>query len=128
MTCRGRPRPGRPGPGPWAAAGGRAGGVGAGVGTGAGLGNTVVSSAPTINYITQPIPLGPILDVIPYVSADDVSIQMTIIPGYTEFIGYDDPGAFVPQIQAVSGNQVGQPLTATLPLPRLRARTVTTSE
>ena len=47
-------------------------------------------------YLTT-IPLGPVLDVIPYVCADGYTIQMTIIPTYTEFLGYDDPGGFAVQ-------------------------------
>jgi general secretion pathway protein D len=54
---------------------------------------------------------------------------MTIIPTITEFLGYDDPGAFVPQAQSVSGGQGGAaiPLRAQLPLPHFRLRQVTTS-
>jgi general secretion pathway protein D len=84
------------------------------------------SPAPQINYYTTASPFGPVLDVIPYVSADEYTIQMTLIPSLTEFVGYDDPGAFVPQVQAVAGN-IGVPLTAQLPLPRFRSRQVTTS-
>jgi general secretion pathway protein D len=83
--------------------------------------------APTLNYNVQTIPFGPELNVIPYVSSDDVSIQMTLIPVVTDFVGYDDPGPFVPQAQSVAGNTIGIPLTATLPLPRLRTRQVVTS-
>jgi len=100
--------------------GGAGGAVNNNFGGGGGVGSTIIPA-------TQVLPFGPILDVIPYVSSDDVSIQLTLIPGFTEFIGYDDPGDFVAQVQSVSGNQVGQPLRAILPLPRLRARTVTTS-
>ena len=71
--------------------------------------------------------LGPTLDVIPYVSADGFTIQMTIIPTIVEFLGYDDPGGFVPQVQSVGLGASGVPLTAQLPLPRIRLRQVTTS-
>ncbi len=83
----------------------------------------------TIDYPTDTQPIGPTLDVIPYVSADGYTIQMTIIPTITEFLGYDDPGAFVPQAQSVSGGQGGAaiPLRAQLPLPHFRLRQVTTS-
>jgi general secretion pathway protein D len=83
----------------------------------------------TIDYPTEVLPFGPTLDVIPYVSADGYTIQMTIIPTITEFLGYDDPGAFVPQAQSVSGGQGGAalPLRAQLPLPHFRVRQVTTS-
>src|SRR2546428_14081788 len=52
---------------------------------------------------------------------------MTIIPTLTEFLGYDDPGKFIPQVQASSANNVGIPLRAQLPLPHFRLRQVTTS-
>jgi general secretion pathway protein D len=79
--------------------------------------------------ITASVPLGPILDVVPYVSADGYSIQMTIIPQITEFLGYDDATAakFVPTIVLVSGNTVGQPVTSQLPLPIFRHREVVSS-
>ncbi len=73
----------------------------------------------SVNYPTDTQPIGPTLDVVPYVSADGFTIQMTIIPTITEFLGYDDPGAFVPQAQSVSGGAGGAaiPLKAQLPLP-----------
>ena len=79
------------------------------------------------NYQPIPVPLGPALDVIPYVSADGFTIQMTLIPSLTEFLGYDDPGPFIPQAQSVAGNTLGTPLVAQLPLPHFRARSVITS-
>lgn len=80
-----------------------------------------------IEYTTQILPFGPVLDVLPSVSSDGYSIQMTIIPTITEFLGYDDPGDFVPQAQSVGGANVGLPLSAQLPLPHMRMRQVTTS-
>ena len=68
--------------------------------------------ATAIQYQTTVFPFGPTLDVVPYVSADESSIQMTIIPSLTEFVGYDDPGGFVPQAQSVAGNTVGTSLKA----------------
>jgi general secretion pathway protein D len=82
----------------------------------------------TINPSTTQIPVGPTLDVIPYVSADGFSVQMTIIPTLIEFLGYDDPGGFVVTAQSSSGGAgAGIPITAQLPLPHLRLRQVTTS-
>jgi len=91
-------------------------------GGGAGF-NPIVQPTVGFDYFTQPLPFGPTLDVIPYVDADDVSIQMSIIPAYAEFIGYDDPGDFVP---VQTGANVA-PVRARLPLPRFRIRQVTTS-
>src|SRR5439155_12368759 len=59
--------------------------------------------------------------------ADGYTIQMSIIPTITEFVGYDDPGQFIPQAQSVSQGGVGVPIRAQLPLPRIRLRQVTTS-
>jgi len=106
-------------------------------GSGGGGGNTANGAnansggggavATAIQYQTTVFPFGPTLDVIPYVSSDESSIQMTIIPSLTEFVGYDDPGGFVPQAQSVAGNTVGTSLKAVLPLPRIRVRQVVTS-
>jgi general secretion pathway protein D len=103
-------------------------GTSGGVAGGAGVttGNGAVATA--IIPFATPIPLGPTLDVIPYVSADGYTIQMTLIPTLVEFIGYDDPGQFIIQAQSVGGQQgAGAPLTAVLPLPHFRLRQVTTS-
>jgi general secretion pathway protein D len=104
------------------------GNVGAANAAGIG-GTTIVNSTPTVNYPTEVQPFGPTLDVIPYVSADGYTIQMTLIPTVTEFLGYDLETAkqFVPQAQAVSGSGIGVPITAQLPLPMFRLRAVTTS-
>ncbi len=102
---------------------------GGGDSLGGGGGGGAVGS--TSQYDTSPLPFGPTLDVIPYVSADGYTIQMALIPTVTEFLGYDDPGGFIPQAQSVSsggqGSGVGLPITALLPLPRLRLRQVTTT-
>lgn len=92
----------------------------------AGTGGGVVGS--TIQPITQPFELGPVLDVLPSVSADGYTIQMTIIPTLKEFIGYDTETAALFSAQAQSvGGAVGNPLTTTTPLPIFRLRTVVTS-
>jgi general secretion pathway protein D len=81
----------------------------------------VVQAAAAVTLIqpaTQPIPLGPTLDVIPSVSSDGFTIQMTLIPSMTEFLGYDDPGRF----SVIAGASV-----APVALPRFRIRQVTTS-
>jgi general secretion pathway protein D len=100
--------------GGFATAGGVAGGGGA------------IGSA--IQPITEPVELGPVLDVVPYVSADGYTVQMTIIPTLKEFVGYDLETAKLFQAQAQSvGGQVGSPLTTTTPLPIFRLRQVVTS-
>jgi beta-lactamase regulating signal transducer with metallopeptidase domain len=69
---------------------------------------------------TKAAPLGTSVDLMLYVSADGLTIQLTATPCVTEFLGYDDPGPFQP---ASDGD--GKPLVASLPLPRFRARQVT---
>ncbi|MDX1952137.1 MAG: hypothetical protein SFY81_08115 [Verrucomicrobiota bacterium] len=76
---------------------------------------------PAVTPVPAQIPFGPVLDVIPYVSADGYTIQMSIVPTLTEFLGYDTDSAR--QFQTVVGNQ---PVQAT-PLPRFRVRQVTTT-
>ena len=103
-----------------------AGGTGALGGLGGTAGGVIGSS---VNYPTITLPFGPTLDVIPYVEADGFTIEMTLIPSYTEFLQYDDPGQFVPQVQSASSGAggVATPITAQLPLPHFRVRQVTTS-
>ena len=102
----------------------------AGGGGGAAANNATAATAAigtTITPIVTLLPFGPSLDIVPYVSADGYSVQMTIIPTFAEFVGYDDPGNFVIQAQGAAGSSIGIPLTAQLPLPHFRIRQVTTS-
>jgi general secretion pathway protein D len=98
--------------------------VAGGGGAVAGTGTVVNQLGGTIQPQTASVPLGPVLDVIPYVCADGYSIQMTIIPQITEFLGYDTTTAqmFLPTI--IVG---GQSATAQLPLPIFTSRQVVTS-
>jgi general secretion pathway protein D len=89
-------------------------------------GNNSSSATVTITPTTSVIPLGPTLDVLPYVCADGYTIQMTILPSIMDFMGYDNPGQFVTQTAFSSGSS-GATLTAQLPLPHFRVRQVTTS-
>jgi len=93
-------------------------------GTGGLGGNVIQNQGASINYTLQSSPYGTTLDVVPYVCADGYTIQMTLIPTVTEFVGYDNPGNFIPTIVTGSG---GIPLTGQLPLPRSRVRQVVTS-
>lgn len=84
--------------------------------------------ATAIQVVVDQLEFGPVLDVIPYVSADGYTIQMTLIPTIKEFVGYDQESAalFQPQAQSV-GVGVGSALTATQPFPVFRLRQVVTS-
>jgi general secretion pathway protein D len=102
-------------------------GGGGGVLAGATGGGVVAS---TIQPIVEQIELGPVLDVLPVVSADGYTVQMTIIPTIKEFVGYDLDTAKLFQAQAQSagaGVAAGNPLTTTTPLPIFRLRQVVTS-
>lgn len=74
---------------------------------------------------TAPVPLGPVIDVLPTVSSDGYTIQMTIIPTLTEFVGYDLATASIFVPTAITAT--GQTLAGTLPLPIFRVRQLTTS-
>jgi general secretion pathway protein D len=76
---------------------------------------------PAVTPAAAQIPFGPVLDVIPYVSADGYSIEMNIVPTLTEFLGYDTDVSST--FQTIVGNQTVQPT----PLPRFRVRQVVTS-
>jgi general secretion pathway protein D len=76
---------------------------------------------PAIVPTPAQIPFGPTLDVIPYVSADGYTVQMSIVPTLTEFLGYDTE--FAQTFTTVVGNQPVQPT----PLPSFRVRQVVTS-
>lgn len=90
------------------------------------LATAQVIQAPQPVVITQPItavlPTGPTLDVIPYVSADGHSIQMTIIPSVVEYLG-NDASPFTGGING-AGLRPDQP---PVPLPRVGVRQVVTS-
>lgn len=76
---------------------------------------------PAVTTLVAPIPFGQVLDVIPYVSADGYTIQMNIVPTFSEFLGYDTEASR--QFRTVVPNV---PVQDT-PLPRFRIRQVATS-
>ncbi|MGH7951403.1 MAG: type II secretion system protein GspD [Limisphaerales bacterium] len=53
--------------------------------------NTFTPGTSAITPITQQVEIGPVLDVIPYVLSDGYTINLTLIPSFTEFNGYDMP-------------------------------------
>jgi type II secretory pathway component GspD/PulD (secretin) len=63
----------------------------------------VVNNNPGVSAITpqtQQVETGPVLDVVPYVLSDGYTINLTLIPSLTEFVGYDTP----PNIAGVTGS------------------------
>lgn len=83
----------------------------------------VINGIITNVFKTEQMQVGPKLDVTPRVSSDFISIQMTLTASVTEFLGYDDPGSYVP------GDQSGLnlPLPPSVPLPRFRLRQLSTN-
>lgn len=71
--------------------------------------------------ISEPIECGPVLDVVPQVSPDGVTIRMTVIPTLREFAGYDEEGSR--QIQAAVKAKTPYPL----PIFHLRQAVATAS-
>ena len=69
--------------------------------------------------ITEPIEFGSSLDVVPFVPPDGFTIQMTLIPSFREFVGYDLE--ISKQIGAAAG------ITNSIPLPVFRIRQAATS-
>ena len=71
--------------------------------------------------VPQQIELGPVLDVIPYVLSDGFTVNLTIIPTLTEFVGYDNPNSVLPP-----GTLTPIPGAVLVPtiLPRFRVRQV----
>lgn len=57
-----------------------------------GTADSTRSSNSTSPYEVANVPVGPSLDVTPFVSADGKSIRMDLAAKVVEFLGYDDPG------------------------------------
>jgi general secretion pathway protein D len=89
-----------------------------------GTGTTVNQAQPTVVYpLPEQMELGPVLDVIPCVLADGYTINMTLIPTLTEFVGYDNPNEVLTSgaiNQSISGGLIMVPTV----LPRFKVRQV----
>jgi general secretion pathway protein D len=72
---------------------------------------------PASTPVTNQVPIGSKVDIYPFVGADGFTIQLTVSASTTEFLGYDDPGQFVPQADSDGSDK---PHKAVLPLPRVR--------
>lgn len=72
-------------------------------------------------YQTQSFPFGPTVDVIPFVSADGKSVELTTIASITEFLGYIDPKAAPEDAPKAAPDSKG-----VIPLPHFRVRQLTT--
>jgi general secretion pathway protein D len=96
--------------------------------TAGGLGTTV---APPTSTFVFPLPeqmeLGPILDVIPSVLADGFTINLTLIPTDTEFLGYEDASQFNTQLPTTTGTFPGGLVVVPTVLPEFTVRQVASS-
>jgi general secretion pathway protein D len=87
-----------------------------------GVGTTVNQAQPTVVYpFPEQMELGPVLDVIPCLLSDGFTINLTLIPTLTEFVGYDNPNEVLSSgaiNQSISGGFIQVPTV--LPLFRVR--------
>jgi hypothetical protein len=80
-----------------------------------------IPSLATNLFRTRPVTVGPVVDIVPYVSTNGYDIELTVMSIDKEFLGYDDPGGFL-------GKQgVDQNTSSVLPVPHFRLRQVMTS-
>jgi general secretion pathway protein D/MSHA biogenesis protein MshL len=71
----------------------------------------------TSTFQTAAVPFGPVLEIVPHVSADSQTVQLSIIATVTEFLGYEKAD---PDLEKLSPK-------ATLPLPQTRIRQANTA-
>jgi len=79
--------------------------------------NGTAAAPAGVNYLTESVPLGPVVDVVP--TADGAAWHIHINASLTEFLGYDDPGG-----EASVSAPGAKPVTYQQPLPRLRVRAI----
>lgn len=73
-------------------------------------------------YVTEAMEFGPVLDVIPSVLPDGFTIELTVIPTLTEFLGYEEN-----RTNRVAVYVNGEKKWVTPPLPKFRVRQMNTS-
>jgi beta-lactamase regulating signal transducer with metallopeptidase domain len=83
-----------------------------------GMTAVVTNGMTNLVYQSEAMSFGPVLDILPTVSNDGYTVHMTLSPTFTEFLGYEDAKKL----------KLSPPDDkATLPLPILRKRQMTTS-
>ncbi len=96
--------------------------------TGGAVGGTGTVVAPATSTFVYPEPeqmeIGPTLDVIPCVLSDGFTINLTLIPTYQEFVGYDNPNTVLTSGLTTSGAFPGGLVLVPTVLPRFRVRQV----
>jgi beta-lactamase regulating signal transducer with metallopeptidase domain len=85
------------------------------------------TNAGSVSNTIAPFEAGPSLDVIPTVSADGFTIQMTLLARMTEFLGYENPAQVGSQSNEVSNLRTNVPANIFLPLPHFRIFSASTT-
>jgi type II secretory pathway component GspD/PulD (secretin)/tetratricopeptide (TPR) repeat protein len=86
---------------------------------GGGFGGAGGAGGGTLSPNQNPEDFGPSLTVLPYVNSDGYTIEMSIVPTISEFLGYED-STFEAAVFAAGGTVVRQGV----PNPRIRTRTL----
>jgi len=84
---------------------------------GGGFGGAGGAGGGTVSPVMSPQQMGPQLDVLPYVNSDGFTIEMSLAPQITEFLGYEE-STFEAAVFAAGGNVV----RSSVPMPRIRTR------
>jgi len=86
---------------------------------GGGLGGGGGQGGGTVTPVVSAQQMGPSLTVLPYVNSDGYTIEMSLVPEITEFLGYEE-STFEAAVFAAGGNVV----RSAVPMPRIRTRTL----
>jgi general secretion pathway protein D len=81
--------------------------------------NITATTTTTVYPVVDSMELGPVLDVIPFVLSDGYTVNLTLIPTLTEFVGYETP----PTLPPLPAGAILVPAV----LPAFRARQVVTT-
>lgn len=84
---------------------------------GGGFGGAGGAGGGTVSPVMSAQQMGPQLDVLPYVNSDGYTIEMSLAPQITEFLGYEE-STFEAAVFAAGGNVV----RSSVPMPRIRTR------
>ena len=75
----------------------------------------------TVRPLTEPFELGPVIDIVPTVSADQTAVQLAVVATIQEFLGYDQSGEFEAYLESM---ETKREVAGKTPLPKFRKRLV----